>query len=454
MTRLRNLRWRALAGFLALNLGILFLSITGSWGLQWPWFSSWVHHLNFDIDETRANGYNVIVWCLASLLAIGLAWTPSRGRFWRTGWICCALIAASVAVGEFNDRRLELGSDSIVSAVDANYRFWLVAGPVALPFLLFACWVIWIKIRCDATLRVVAGCACLFGLSAIVRDATQGHFERLYGYEFYHWIVVLEDGYELMMSAVVVVILGSPMHDVTRRSVRSMRALVFSMGIVLGCGVAFLFPAYLVEDAGWRGSRPQAYTGPITVVEQVVRIEHAWLSELEVWAFVEGGDEAQLFARLTPFGDDQPIRESSAEVSHKRWSNQTVRFSFPPIADSNGQSYDVAIGSLSGVAPWVFVGLAGGDPNPYSSVRISGVSTSYDNDVALRTYWKGRGLTTFVDLVRDSPRLVGLVADVVLSFALWLWVSLLLLWRWRPPNVAVRRRHQAGSEQSPGSGRE
>ncbi len=439
-----------MAGFLALNFGILFLSITGHWGLQWPWFASWVHHLNFDIDNSHANGYSVIVWCLAAILAFGHVWTKPRGRYWRTGWICCALIAGAVAAGEFNDRRLDLGSGTIFSAVNANYRFWLIVGPIALPLLLGSGWVIWLKIRSSTTLRVLGGCFVLFGLIAIARDAFQGRYESIYDYqdEFYHWIVTIEDGYELIMSAIVVVILASPAHGLGRSALSPIRSFQVSAGIVLGCSVALLFPTYLVADPGWRADHPQSYTGPITVVEQVIRVERAWLSELEVWAFVEGGAEAKLFARITSAGGGSPIRESSAEVSHKRWSNGTVRFRFVPIPDSDGQDYDIAIGSLSGPTPWVFLGLAGGDPNSYSSVRISGMPTTYENDLALRSYWKGRGISVFLDAVKSNPMLLGLAADVVVSFALWLWVVMLVPWRWRGEAAAIRGGGGAAAAQS------
>ena len=44
--RLAQMRARILTVFLGANFLVALLPATGSWGQRWPWFSTWVDHLN------------------------------------------------------------------------------------------------------------------------------------------------------------------------------------------------------------------------------------------------------------------------------------------------------------------------------------------------------------------------------------------------------------------------
>ena len=180
---------------------------------------------------------------------------------------------------------------------------------------------------------------------------------------------------------------------------------------------------YEIRVAGTQGDRPEIDHGPLTVVSQTLPVDRAHLSHIDVWADSTGGD-ADLFLRLALPGQP-PIRESRATTRHARWSDQTVTFSFAPISDSQGQTYEITIGSLQS-SPYVFLGLSTDDPIPESVVQINGSSDSWGNDLALRAYTPGRGLVAFVALIQDRP--YPDVWIVVEMLAIWLYGFVVIVW--------------------------
>ena len=102
-----------------------------------------------------------------------------------------------------------------------------------------------------------------------------------------------------------------------------------------------------------------------------------------------------------------------------------MTFSFAPISDSQGQTYEITIGSLQS-SPYVFLGLSTDDPIPESVVQVNGFSDSWGNDLALRAYTPGRGLVAFVALIQDRPYTDVLI--VVEMLAMWLYGFVVIVW--------------------------
>ena len=157
--------------------------------------------------------------------------------------------------------------------------------------------------------------------------------------------------------------------------------------------------------------RPWAYTGPVSLIEQRFRADHDNLRRIDVWAEIDGGASAEIFARLTPEGSDRPVRESRAEVRGARFSNATTAFHFAPIPDSGGATYTLAVGVLSGPLPYVFLGLTSGDVFPQGAAVVSGTPTRNADDLAMRTFWRGR----FVEVLRmQGPKHLALAGQATL----------------------------------------
>ena len=114
------------------------------------------------------------------------------------------------------------------------------------------------------------------------------------------------------------------------------------------------------------------------------RADHDYLTRIDVWAEIDGGASAEIFARVTPEGSDRPVRESRAEVRAARFSNATVAFHFEPIPDSGGTLYTLAVGVLSGPMPYVFLGLTGDDVTREGAAVVNGAPTRYADDLAMR----------------------------------------------------------------------
>ena len=172
------------------------------------------------------------------------------------------------------------------------------------------------------------------------------------------------------------------------------------------------------EGDGLETVAPWSYTGPVSLVEQQFRATHDNLRRIDVWAYVDGvpGAAAEIFARLTLAGSDQPLRESRAEVRGAPFSNATAAFHFEPIPDSSGTLYTLAVGVLSGPTPYVFLGLTGGDVIPEGTAVVSGAPTRYADDIAMRAFGDVRGIEWLIP--RDSRHWVR-IGETTLHIFLW-----------------------------------
>ena len=133
--------------------------------------------------------------------------------------------------------------------------------------------------------------------------------------------------------------------------------------------------------------------------------------------------------RLTPQGEEQPVRESAASVRSTDWSEEPVTFTFAPLAESRGRVYRLSVGVLGPPSALVYLGLTGNDPIPESSVIINGEPTLWANDLSMYGHWEGRGARVLVDAIRYRPTHLLLLIDLVLTVSLWILAVLLHPWR-------------------------
>ena len=407
------------AAFLAANLSLVLLRAADI--LDWAPVNSFdkSYHLDGDLERSFINAYHgALLGVIAALAAAHVARAGAGRPRWLAvlGWPVTALGFAFLAFAE------------LTGFMDISDRATLVRGWLILPVAAMAGWTLlrsqWRRPpRALLTAIALAAAGC-----AVIRDVMGHLYSLIYSSEV---TSILEENYEMMAWSILVVVLISSLIDPHPRTRprNYLRIAGATTGGVLGLvalalGVFALTIEHHADDTGWTRAVPHVYTGPVSLVEQSIRVDHDYLSRLEVWVFVDGNarGHAEIFARLTPQGSTRPIRESRAVVSHKRFSNATVNFDFEPISDSGGKSYNVAIGVLSGPEPWVFLGLAGDDPNPHSEVVIAGTPTRYDNDLAMGTYWLGHGARVIRVFVQDDPRRVVLLGDIALTVSLWIFV--------------------------------
>ena len=241
-----------------------------------------------------------------------------------------------------------------------------------------------------------------------------------------YWIMFLEEGSELMVVTLLVVMAGArPRGSHTAPPVR--RILVAALGVTCGGvmlgGIALLPMTHLVRETAVTDRGPTLYHGPLAAVTQEAHVRHAWLAAVDVWAFIKSDGLGTVYLRLTPTGASQPIRESSADVTHRPWSDGRVRFRFDPIPDSAGQTYDVTVGALPDSPAWVFIGLAQHDPR-------AGRADAWGNHLALRTYWAASGprlLWRTITTVMRDPGLLLLLGFTFVTYASWIGAALLTL---------------------------
>ena len=402
-------RGRLLAGFLVANL-----VLAAPWTIFAQRGLPVGNALTLDSEGSPVNVYAGILWAVVAALAVAQVLRPAasaRGPRWLValGWLGAASLAALVAFEELASLKDPL------RRMDGPYAFlellnltglppnvlWVpVVAPIAVPLAVAAGWVLYMSLRHRPMLAVLTVLAVALGASAVLRDALgDGHYPSL------HWLHFLEEGCELMASAAMVVVfveLLAARPETAREVPATAAGRVGGRRAALAVTVALLATstfALLVEyeRKTWVTDLAWSYTGPISAVEQRFRATHDNLSRVTVWAYVDSAEgvepaPAEAFARLTPAigWSPGPIRESRATVSGARFSNSTVDFDFPPIPDSEGKLYTLAIGLMSGQESFVFLGLTGVDVNPEGEVLISGAPTGYGDDLALRTQWTGQ----------------------------------------------------------------
>ena len=408
---------------------LALLPVTGSSGLRWPWFSTWVDHLNSEFDTSLGNAWSVALWVAVLVLAMAHIRRPrvGRRRLWIAGWVSFAFLAAVTALLETNDSyRNQLDGTIPIDEIAPHFHWIILATPLALPLIALAGYVLWGVVRDNPGLRVLSGISILLGFAAVVRDS----FFYLYDPVRNSWPLFLEDGSEIMSAAILVTILTGSLGRLPLYAGPQPWRRFLALGAALSVVAATfaLLPTYKYD---WGSGPPDNYTGPVALIEQDISVHHPFLSRIDVWSYVTAGSaqQADIFMRLTPIGEEQPIRESKASVRNTDWHDDPVTFDFAPLADSRGQVYRLAVGVLGPPSAQVFLGLTGNDPLPDSSVVINGEPTRWANDLSMRGHWEGRGARVLVDAIRYEPTHLVLLIDLLLTVSLWFLAVVLRPWR-------------------------
>lgn len=439
-------RSRISAAFLASHVAFLI-----PWTLVGDW--AWLAHLLANEEGSAANFYSVILWASVGVLGAAQLLRPRLPKqspkwLWVLGWLSLAALAGFIAFEELAELKISPQALAIYRWLDLGQLSWpVLVLTIALPLALPAAWALYSSLDGRFRLVLLAVLVGAHAVSAVLRDTFELRHsmldaflrnspkpEPLMGY-------LLEEGAEIMAAATLVVILVELLaarrssvageHAAAARS-RSRRWVTIAVGAGLLVAAAFAFQAeYQQEDERWVRGSPDLYAGPVVLVQQRFRVQHDFLTRIEVWAAVEGGAESrsQLYARLTPDeGAVEPVRESRAEVRHEGLSSATVDFSFAPIPDSGGRAYWLDIGVLSGPNPYTFLGIAKSESNPEEPVVINGVPSPYGNGLAMRTYWVGRGNRALAAVFESHPRVLLAIADILVSVAL-LTLGVVVTWQ-------------------------
>jgi hypothetical protein len=365
----------------------------------------WESRLDLESDRSLANAFSVSLWLTVAVLA-GLL--SKRGNA-RLGWLSVSVLATVVAIGEVYDFKDVLPP---MSFSEEHQSEWLVAmAPLAIPLLILASRALLLEAR-TSTQRALLLASAVFALAPLVLDSVEPPFR------------IAEEGSELMAAVVLIALLISilgwiPLSPtfITRRLLATVIVFTAVAGGILGAR------EYWIPMSATRGDLPEIDHGPLSFVSQQLPVNRSYLSRIDVWADVTS-DAADLFLRLELPGQP-PIRESRTTTSHPRWSSQTVSFTFAPIPDSEGRTYELTIGALE-ATPYVFVGMSSDDPIPHSVAQINGVPDEWSNDLAIRAFARGRGIAKVTSMIQDRFHMDILVASE--GLLIWLWSVVLIIW--------------------------
>ena len=440
-------RARLLAVLLAIHLVPVLVYLFYRLGWAWLVIDEWPRILDPAYETGIADRYSGFLFCVVAALAAAQALripAPRSGPrwLWVVGWLSAAVLIALLAIEELLWR---VDAISIVGPalglveLRDEVRWMLAAAPVAALPAAAAGWVLWTAQRGHPARALLIGLLVAMSLAALIQDSTE---DLLVSYLLGDWLgfpsapdglsQAFEEGAEVMAAAALGVVLlemlaarrGAPAIAPTSRRVR-VSALAVAIGLLAICAVP-LVSHRLNKGDGWETIAPWSYTGPLTLIEQPFRAHQDNLRRIDVWAFVDGGPPgaaAEIFARLTPEGSDRPIRESRATVAGTRFRNATATFDFAPLPDSSGKVYTLAVGVLSGPTPYVFLGMTGGDAIPEGAALVSGATTRFADDLALRTAWSGR----YIDgLYPRDLRYWGLIGEVLLNVFVWVWLVVIV----------------------------
>ena len=208
---------------------------------------------------------------------------------------------------------------------------------------------------------------------------------------------IAEEGSEVMAAATLVALLLSLLADVPLApTFVTWPFIVGAVAVTLAGIGTLLMREYWTPISSATVHHSDIDHGPLSAVAQRVTINRQNLARTDVWAESSGGPAA-IWLRVGSPGQP-PIRESRTTTAHARYSNGTVTFTFAPIPDSEGQIYEIAVGVLRD-APYVFLGLASGNPLPDGVSSVDGQPVPWAKDLALRAYAKHR----LPDRVRERP---------------------------------------------------
>ena len=454
-----RVRARLLAGFLAANLVAVLLTLVDALGWGWLIAGDWLAHLNASVERGTMDRYSGVLFGVVAALAAAQALLPPPPRtgprwLWTLGWLSAALFIALVAFEELH-RQVDAGAfvAPALGLMDLppNIRWVLVAAPLAVLPAAAAGWALFAAQRGHPARVLLSVLAVALAATALIYDAVGDLLVNTLGFPaagpepIYD---VFEEGAELMAAGSLAVVLiemlasrSGPVRDIRPRHVGGRRWVALTVVVALLAVSGFaLSTRHVFEDDRWVqtwvhgvGERPElrqlafendkqvrvrpwSYTGPVSLIEQRFRADHDNLTRIDVWAEIDGGASAEIFARLTPEGSDRPVRESRAEVRGARFSNATAAFRFAPIPDSGGATYTLAVGVLSGPKPYVFLGLTDSALNPTGDAVISGAPSRHREDLAMRTSWTGRLAQGM--LAQDTRRL-ALIGEMILVIFVW-----------------------------------
>ncbi len=211
-------RGRLYAAWIAVHGVLAVLPVTSRERLDWPplnaWempvemrpgggmpITVWVTPLESNIEATPINTYSIVLWSLVAALALAQVVRPAAGRrwLWLAGWLCAGGLAAIIAVEEHYDWKGSLGSQvQWFEFVATTVRWEVVVAPfVALPGAM-AGYVIYRSVTRIPALALLSAAACIFAIVTISHDI--GASNNL-------WIDLIEEGSEMILGSVLVVIL-------------------------------------------------------------------------------------------------------------------------------------------------------------------------------------------------------------------------------------------------------
>ena len=438
-----RLRARLLAVFLAAHLALTVPSAI--FPLDWDFSEpdSWFRQLSLDSEGSLANLYSGVLWgTVAALAAAQLfrAVIPVRGPrwLWALGWLSVALFAALVSFEELADLKDTLGRwgklDALLASLNladlpAEVRWAAVVAPLTAPLAAAAGWVLYASLRRHPGLALLTVLALALGVGAALRDG----FGELYGTTG-TWLLLLEDGSELMAGAILAVVLVEALSasytastdDREHRGRRRDRwAALGVMVALLGVSIPALLAEYEWEEVGW--TRPVFYAGPISQLEQPFQTNLDQLTRIDVWGHVDGGNEtsatAEIVARLVPH-DGGPAIWGQAEVRGEKSDPAINVINFEPIPDSRGKGYDLVI--VSEPFPRVHLGLTGSGASPLGQVIVNGVP--HKRRLAMGTHALTTGSQVIHDLFTRDRRRLFVIGELVSSVFLWVF-AIVAAWR-------------------------
>ena len=440
--RPRTRAW-ILSGFLAAHLALTvpLIILAGRW--NWPGPAFVLQELNLDGDGSPAALYAGVLWgAVAALAAVQVfrPAVPTRGPRWLCvlGWCSVALFAGAVAFEEIAGLKDALGRTEWVKALLASVRLadlpaedrWAaVVAPIAAPPAVAAAWVLYASLRHRPALALLTVLAVALGVSAVLHDG----LAHLYGTTG-PWLLVLDDGSELMAGAILAVVLvellvAGPTSSTDDRGHRASRvdrwaALAVTLALV-GVSIPALSTEYEWEEAGWR--RPFFYTGPFVRFETPFQTHLDQLTQIDVWGYVDAGDDKNattvILVRLIPRGGG-PVTETHARMRGHRSNPAVNTIEFEPIPASKDKIFDLVI--LAESFPWVFLGLTDSGAGPLGGVFVNEVR--HERQLAMGTHVRLSGAGIIGDLLTRDPRRLFVVGEVVATLFLWIF-AVAATWR-------------------------
>ncbi len=440
-----RLRWRLLAAFVAAHFVALFLlPVSHPIDLALPVPNDWLSNLS--LYKQRSAGSNYAGGLLIAVAILG-AVQLLRPRpiylarwLWIIGWVSVAGSAVSIAFIDLSER---IDLESLILGETLPLAWRAVVASAAALLLAPGSYVFWVSQRGHPARALLTALAFMLAVGSFVRD----HLTKIYVGNWWNYDYLsnfLEETWEFLAVLIVIVVfidmstarhrlsVGDSTLDrqaVGRRWMWIVSAMAVTPLLLLSIYATNLYVERMdmVFEGKIIGSGlPRSYTGPISLVEQGFQVDQDNISRIKVWSYVDGGAEgeaAEVFARLTPTGSNQAIRESRAEVRGSRFSNTSVDFAFEPIPESGGKVYTLTIGVLGDSRPWVFLGLADGDLNPEGAAIVSGEPEQHGSALAMTTYWTGRAFLTHMGGADSDPRRIAFAVDLAVTTFLWIFAA-------------------------------